>query len=173
MVTIDWGLDQPPAPAAGEHMGKVAAEASQLPEVRELIGQGWELAPAAPHLGFLPAVWPRRLRTWVPDRSTHYEQRYVTTPATGATRTFTAVSSEEELAVVERDLDSLLAQSGVTGRPRGRLWLLKPPPGFDSVDAFLQHVGQRIETAATPASSSIDFVRTTAEALEEPLPTPE
>ncbi|WP_326561776.1 DUF5956 family protein [Micromonospora sp. NBC_01796] len=173
MATIDWGPDQPPDPTAGEHVGKVAAEASQLPEVRQLMGQGWELAPNAPHLGFLPAVWPRRLRTWVPDRSTHYEQRYVTNPATGETRTFTAVSSEEELAVVERDLDSLLAQSGVAGRPRGRIWLLKPPPGFDSVDAFLQHVEQRIENAATPASFNVAFVRTTAEALEEAPATPE
>ena len=156
-------------PAAGAHVGKVAAEASQLPEVRELLGQGWELAPEAPHLGFLPAVWPRWLRTWVPDRSTHYEQRYVTNPATGETRTFTAISSEEELVVVERDLDSLLAHSGVTDRPRGRLWLIKPPPGFSSVDAFLQHVGQRIEDAAIPASSSVEFVQITTETLEEAL----
>ncbi|MEV0158336.1 hypothetical protein AB0H57_32280 [Micromonospora sp. NPDC050686] len=70
-----WGADQPPDPAAAR-----AAETDadglmpeQLPEVREPIARGWQLAPDAPMLVFLPLVWPPQQRTWVPDRATRYE----------------------------------------------------------------------------------------------------
>ena len=38
---------------------------------------------------------------------------------------------------MESDANWLLAECGLPARPPGRLWLLKPPPGFSSLDATL------------------------------------
>ncbi|PZG13099.1 hypothetical protein C1I95_24380 [Micromonospora craterilacus] len=138
-----------------------------MPEVQRLIEQGWELAPDAPMLAFLPAVWPAGLRTWVPDRSMRYEQRWTTDPATGETRSLTAQSSTALIEEVENDIDALLAKAGILDRPRGRIWLLKPPAGFASLDAFLQHVGHQADAAGIDGELTEAYVAVTARCLTE------
>jgi hypothetical protein len=39
-----------------------------LPEVRDLVDRGWQVADGSPMWSFLPAVWPQEFRYWVPDR---------------------------------------------------------------------------------------------------------
>ncbi|SCF20257.1 DUF5956 family protein [Micromonospora mirobrigensis] len=169
-ITYDWGLDQLPDPAAAR-AGEVDADGltpEQLPEVRELTARGWQLASDAPMLVFLPAVWPRELRTWVPDRATRYEWWYEQDPKTRQViREQTVRSSWESRNEVENDNDALLAEAGVTGRPRARLWLLKPPPGFASVDDFLAELGRRADAAGIDGACSAPYVRFTAELLAE------
>ncbi|GAB3231901.1 DUF5956 family protein [Micromonospora halotolerans] len=167
-IAYDWGIDQPPDPAADRADDVDGLTSEQLPEVRELTAQGWHLASDAPMLVFLPAVWPRKLRTWVPDRATRYEWWYEQEPKTRRViREQTVHSSWESRNEVENDNDALLAETGVTGRPRGRLWLLKPPPGFDSVDDFLAELGRRADAAGIDGACSPQYVRFTTELLAE------
>ncbi|RNH92875.1 hypothetical protein EEZ25_33540 [Micromonospora aurantiaca] len=162
-LAYDWGLDQPPDPAAKRADDVDGLTAEQLPEVRELTGLGWQLAPNAPGQVFLPAVWPRELRTWVPDRATRYEWWYEQDPKTHRViREQMVRSSWESRDEVENDHDWSLARIGITDRPRGRLWLLKPPSGYDSVDAVLDEVRRRAEGQGIDAEMSEAFVQLTA-----------
>ncbi|GAB3402007.1 DUF5956 family protein [Flindersiella endophytica] len=136
-VRHDWGLGEPPHPVAGGHAGRSELEPADLPEVRQLVGEGWELAPDAPMYVFLPAVWPAELRTWVPDRSTRYATNWRSSPSDPVSR----VPWEEELrrdleAGANRDLERV----GIAPRPPDRLWLLRPPAGFARLDALLTYL---------------------------------
>jgi Family of unknown function (DUF5956) len=166
----DWGLDQAARSAAdtAEEIDPAAhLSAEQLPEVRRLLADGWTLAPDAPMFAFLPAVWPADRRTWVPDRSAHVEQRSVVTATTGRVRAHHTVPvSPAARAEAEDDVDALLAEAGITGRPRGRLWLLKPPPGYASVDAVLDEVGRRAAAAGLGGELTAAYVRLTTEVLD-------
>ncbi|MEH0826287.1 MULTISPECIES: DUF5956 family protein [unclassified Micromonospora] len=111
-------------------------------------------------------MWPRQLRTWVPDRATRCETWYEQDPKTyEVLREQTVLASRESRDEVENDNDALLADSGVAGRPRGRLWLLKPPPGFASVDGFLADLGRRTDAARIGGACSPEYVRFTADLL--------
>jgi hypothetical protein len=155
VVAYDWGLDQAPHPVSAGRDERVDQEPDRLPEVRLLVGEGWRLAPDAPVFAFLPAVWPARLRTWVPDRAARYEERSVMDPGGGRVRrTFTVAWSDDTREDIDDDVDWSL----------GRLWLLKPPEGFASVDAFLDHVEQRAREAGTDFSSA-EYVELTAREL--------
>ncbi|MEO3781395.1 DUF5956 family protein [Micromonospora sp. B11E3] len=170
-IAYDWGLDQPAEPAAARAADADVdgLEPEQLPEVRELVAQGWQMAPDAPMIAFLPAVWPSELRTWVPDRAARYEQWYEQDPKTlKVRREQTVQASWESRVEVENDLDALLADAGVTGRPRGRLWLLKPPPGWASVDDFLAELGRQADAAGIDAECSAEYVQLAARLLREP-----
>jgi hypothetical protein len=166
VVAYDWDVAQPAHPVAAGRGDRSELEPGQLPEVRELVAEGWELAPDAPMYAFLPAVWPAHLRTWVPDRSTRYEQRYVMEPTSGAVLSSSTVPWSEATAVeVDDDTDELLAEGGIVGRPRGRLWLLKPPAGYASVGAFLDEVGRQADAADIPIMFSERYAELTARAL--------
>jgi hypothetical protein len=167
-VTYDWGVDQPPDPAA-ERASEVDADGltpEQLPEVRELTAQGWQLASDAPLHAFLPVVWPRDLRTWVPDRATRYEWWYEQDPKTRRViREQTVRSSWESRNEVDNDTAWSLERVGITGRPRGRLWLFKPPTGYASVEEVLDEVGRRAQQQGIGAEMSEPFVELTARTL--------
>lgn len=49
------------------------------------------------------------------------------------------------------------------GRPRGRLWLLRPPPGFADLQGFLTDLGRRADAAGIDAACTSQYVRFTAE----------
>jgi hypothetical protein len=137
-----------------------------LPEVRRLLAEGWELAPDAPMFAFLPAVWPADRRTWVPDRAVRLEHRSVVDTTTGLFRSrVTVPTGPAAHAEVEDDVDALLVEAGVTGRPRGRLWLLKPPPGYASVDALLDEIDRRAAATGLGSECSPAYVRLSAEVL--------
>ena len=172
-IAYDWGVDQPPDPAAEDAGEAAGVGPEELPEVRELIAQGWQLAPDAPLYAFLPAVWPRELRTWVPDRATRYETWYEQDPKTHAVlRTETREAGPAMMAEIDDDHDWTLARVGITGRPRGRLWLLKPPPGYDSVDAVLDQVWHRAQQQGIELTLNEPFVQLAARTVRSEAPPP-
>ena len=63
----DWS-DDPPHPIEQPELTGPARRPEELLEIQRLLSEGWELAPDAPVWVFLPAIWPRNERTWVPDR---------------------------------------------------------------------------------------------------------
>lgn len=144
MVSFDWGLDQPPAAPSGEG---VALPPADLPEVVELVAQGWSLAPEEPLWVFLPAVWPRTHRTWVADRST----RWVEHSRDGAVVERVPWSADV-YAELESDYNGLLAEAEVPPRPANRLWLLEPPSSDMSVQAVLDRV---LEPTLSPDSEIV------------------
>ncbi|MGC4748136.1 DUF5956 family protein [Micromonospora sp. DT201] len=169
-IAYDWGLDEPANPVADRAGEAAGLTPEQLPEVRELTARGWQLAPDAPLYAFLPAVWPRKLRTWVPDRATSYDTCYEQDPKTHTVLpTQTRVAGPAE---IDEDHDWTLARVGITGRPRGRLWLLKPPHGYDSVDALLDEVWQRAQQQGIEATMNEPFVELTARTVRNDTATP-
>lgn len=154
MPSADWGLDQPPHEMAPSDGRQSPAIAEDLPEVRQLLGQGWHLLPEAPMWVFLPAVWPMHSRAWVPDRSTRYFEEWVNGRSTGR-RPWT----EEIRDAVERDLNEGLRRAGLPPRPANRLWLVRLPDGFTTLDELLHELifaaEQRgVDTTLTPEFSS-------------------
>lgn len=129
---FDWGDEDPPHPYAVDRT-HVTSTADELPEVVRLHAEGWRLMSDSPALAFLPAIWPREQRTWVPDRSTHYVKLYSSAVGFIGREPW----SEEEHATVWRDQVNLLADGGVPPPPRGRLWLLRLPGEFGSMDEFI------------------------------------
>lgn len=167
-IDYDWGLEELSNSAATRYANTDVAglKINELPEVRELLSQSWQLAPDAPMLAFLPAVWPSNLRTWVPDRATHYEKRYeLDLKNRGSWRSRLAVVSQESQAHEEDDIDNLLAKAHVIGRPRGRLWLLKPPSGFVSVDDVLDELGRLADAGGVAGECSRAYVKIAARIL--------
>lgn len=152
--SADWGLDQPPhemAPSRGRQFPNVAED---LPEVQQLLAQGWHLLPDVLMWVFLPAVWPAHARTWVPDRSTRYFEEWVNGRSTGR-RPWT----EEIRDAVERDVNEGLSRAGLPPRPANRLWLVRLPDGFTTLDDLLYELilsaEQRgVEPRATPEFAS-------------------
>jgi hypothetical protein len=135
VAETDWGFNEDPHPIAANDAdaGRSHLEPGELPEVTALAAEGWELAPDAPFLAFLPAVWPRGLRTWIPDRSTRYSENW----SAETNQTERVEWTPEVRAVAEADEVTTLAEAGIDAPPRGRLWLLRPPPGFESVGDVL------------------------------------
>ena len=154
----DWGVDEPsrdgPWPTA-------ATGPSGLPAVVAAGQEGFSLAPEAALWCFLPAVWPPSERAWVEDRAA----RYVTVHTR---RSASQVPwSRWDFAAAEQDVRQLLAASGVPPRPPGRLWMLRPPPVFDTLDETLEAIVERAEAAGVPVMCSQPFVAATAVALRD------
>jgi hypothetical protein len=155
-ATGGWA-DQPPSPLStgGPRLAQVATD---LPEVRQLVADGWQLAPDAPLWAFLPAVWPREHRTWVADRSTYYVTETCETAAARSTRALPL--SEDEQTDLDGDRSSLCAEAGVAGWRPGRLWLLRGPEAV-SVEDICARVVRAAEEKGVAVICSADFVAMT------------
>lgn len=149
----DWSND-PPAPGSVPGGGRVDLAPEDLPEVRRLVDEGWELAPDAPVWAFLPAVWPRSQRTWVPDRGT---RTAVTFEGTTCRR---MDWTGEDYAERDADYASLCRDAGVADRPAGRLWLLRPPAGW-TVQRVLEQVVEEVAGAGAPFRASPELTTVT------------
>jgi hypothetical protein len=109
---------------------------SDLPEVQVAASLGWEPAHEAPLWCFLPAIWPARARAWVPDRRIRHS--HVNRAGDVVVRRIPWSTATQ--AAIEADYHGLLAACGFPPRPFGRLWLLRPPPQWSSVEALLERV---------------------------------
>jgi hypothetical protein len=101
---------------------------------------------------FLPAVWAPSHRTWVIDRATQWSTNFRDGEIVERSPWSEALYGE-----VEADCNDLLGQVGIAPRPVGRLWLLKPPAMFSSVDEAVDelvtstlHDGSGIEPNCNP-----------------------
>ena len=114
-------------------------DVADLPEVRRARDLGWEPAPEAPLWCFLPVVWPTRACAWLPDRRI----RHSTVAGSDGSPVRRVPWSTSTHAEIETDYNRLLEECGFPPRPFGRVWLLRPPQGWASVDALL---GQVVDT---------------------------
>jgi hypothetical protein len=114
--------------------------------VRQLLADGWLRAPTAPVWAFLPAVWPRQLRAWVPARGTWYH-------AGPAALRYLPLSIDD-VADLERDAAALCAAAGVPPCPPGRLWLLRPIAGV-TPKAVCEQSSQLVGDGAFVASPEL------------------
>lgn len=125
MSEVDW-REVPPHPTSSpDSEGVSPLETHQLPEVVNLVADGWSVAPDAPVWSFLPALWPDELRTWVRDRSTRYGVSY---RSSGQDEFEQARSplTRADLEDLERTATELADAAGFPSRPTGRVWLLRP-----------------------------------------------
>lgn len=156
----DWN-DDPPSPLSSQTPTRTAS--SELPEVRELLAAGWQLAPEAPLFAFLPAVWPADHRTWVLDRGTWYSEEYVDQ---GPAQIVPA--DPESIAMFHQDMAQLCAMCGVPPRPAGRIWLLRMPSGSTAtLESVLTTIRRRAKAAGVPVSPSQEFARVAVETIAD------
>jgi hypothetical protein len=158
VVTYNWGVDEPPGIEVTPG-SRLPLPPEELPEVVELRRQGWALAPDPPMWVFLPAVWPQSHRTWVADRATRWVTNYRDGQLVERVPWSGAVYES-----VESDYNELLREAGIAPRPAGRLWLLKAPPMFVSLDQAVEALvgqglakGSEIEPNCNPAF--VDYVQ--------------
>ena len=116
-------------------------DAEDLPAVQAAARLGYEPATEAPLYCFLPAIWPRESRAWVRDIRIRHAERW----ADGVTER--VPWSTWDYFDIESDYNEILRTCGFPTRPAGRLWLLKPPPGFASLNEVLEHVADSNERA--------------------------
>lgn len=145
-MTDPWGSRQPPAidgtvsplPSRLARLAAVQATgiplteedpydaqdfpaAQELPEVQQLMGQGWQPLDGAPLFCLLPAAWPPDHRTWVPDRLPRIGMGATTDSYWGA---FVPLPDDSDLD--EHIVDNA-RRAGLPDPPSGRIWLLRSP----------------------------------------------
>jgi hypothetical protein len=135
----------------------------ELPEVRQLSVDGWDLAPDAPVWAFLPSVWPVQDRTWINDRAT----RWYTELNDGIEKR-TAAWDPQEYLVVDRDFNELCLRAGVGPRPKGRIWLLRVPSSAGaSVDGVLDQIISGAESKGVRFQSSSALTEVTRDVIAQ------
>ncbi len=132
-----------------------------LPAVRAAHEQGFEPAPEAPLWTFLPAVWPRAARAWIPDTRAR-SMRVFCNREPARTVPWSAADYFE----MESDANELLAECGLPARPAGRVWLLKPPPGFATLDDALRRLRRSAKDAGLPVMADRAFVEQVSRDLD-------
>ncbi|MEV6250699.1 DUF5956 family protein [Streptomyces sp. NPDC051742] len=156
---MSWDASGRPHQLAVRRSAPSELEPDRLPEVRELEELGWIFAPAAPMWVFLPYVWPRNARTWVPDRSTRWEIDTTFAAAGQLLDVECRPVSAAEREARERDAAADLTVAGIPPRPSGRLWLLRPVGDFNELAAVLDHLCAAAEEREVPVELSADFAR--------------
>lgn len=150
-----------------EELGQSRLPAAELPEVVAAENEGCWLAPESPMWVFLPTVWPEWERRWLPDRSTHYLTEWCT-----GQEPRTLAWSPDVAAEIEHDLNEILVQCGLPPRPPGRLWLLRLPPGFPTLEAVLTELIARADAEGAPLMACPTFVGLSAASLTKLFRTP-
>ena len=160
MTAADWGLDLPDLVVPGTYPQDDPVDSddpADLPVVAAARSLGWEPAHEAPLYCFLPAVWDQGARAWVHDLRVRHEWgcRPGDDPRRRPWSTWT-------YAEIEADVNALLAECGLPPRPFGRVWLLRPPPGFASMDEVLDHLSDHAVAAGEEIMVTPGFVRVVA-----------
>lgn len=165
---MSWDEDGTPHPLALRRTGRSELESDRLPEMRELEVLGWEPAPEELRWAFLPYVWPPAARTWIPDRSTHWAVETLLDGHGHITGVECAPLPEADLRDLDTESDTALAGLGLPPRPRGRLWLLRPPGAFPNVAAVLEHLEAKAAERGVEPALSREFLDLAAAELAEP-----
>jgi len=156
MVAADWGLDTEETSFAHVPHDRCepidSDDPAMLPQAQAARAQGYEPAHEAPMWCFLPAIWPESARAWVRDTRV----RHASGSCDG--RAWRAPWSAADHAEIEVDTNEMLRRCGLPPRPAGRVWLLKPPPGFTNLQETLGHLGRTAELAGLDAMASRSFV---------------
>ena len=165
MESADWGLETESLQLRGRVDRRYPPTESddplEVPAVRAARERGFEPAPEAPLWTFLPAVWPREARAWVPDTRVRHLQ-----VACNGEPSRTLLWSTADYFEIESDANWLLAECGLPARPPGRLWLLMPPPGFASLEATLSSLLKTAKDAGLDVIADRAFVQQVVRDLE-------
>jgi hypothetical protein len=165
MESADWGVETEPLHFRGIPDGRFSPTDSddpmEMPAVKAARQQGFEPAPEAPLWTFLPAVWPEAARSWTPDTRV----RHMQVACEGGPIQRLPWSSAGYFEM-EADANWLLAECGLPPRPPGRLWLLKPPQKFDSLDATLRWLTVSAKDAGLDIMANRPFVLNVQRDLE-------
>ena len=157
MKAVDWGVDIHPARFPGAGDGRFAPTDSDdpvdMPAVRVAREHGYEPAPEAPLWTFLPAVWPEAARAWIPDDRV----RHARVACIGEPERVVPWSTADYFEM-EAEANWMLAECGLPARPPGRLWLLKPPPGQESLERFVGLLLASSKRAGLPVMATAQFV---------------
>lgn len=161
MTVGDWDLSLPDLLIPGTHLQDDPVDSddpADLPMVAAARALGWEPAHEAPLWSFLPAVWDHPARAWVHDLRIRHASgaRYGEQPRRTPWSTW-------DYAWIEADANELLASCGLPPRPFGRLWLLRPPPGFGSIDEVLDHLSDHAVASGEEITVTPGFVRVVAD----------
>jgi hypothetical protein len=127
MEASSWA-DDPPVTSEQQNRLMVVDEVSELPGVQALLRDGWQLAPDAPVWAFLPALWPRSHRAWVPNRAILTSMQY------SGDNTWTEPLTEEDREEMDNLASDVCRRAGVDGFTPGRIWLLRPFRGKTAAD---------------------------------------
>lgn len=156
-----WGRDEPPAtapedlPPLPDELARLAAldgpvpypgpswhepVAEDLPEVRRLLAHGWQVLPGVPFYAPLPALWPRELRCWLPDRLPRVGIRHWHSPHLPPSRQRRELMplDADQRADNWADLCRSCAEAGVPDPPPDRIWLVRSPWEAVGVEVALQ-----------------------------------
>lgn len=158
VVTFDWGVEDPPLHVPrGARCDCEPIDSDDpwgLPSVQAAVHQGYEPAPEAPMWCFLPAIWPATARAWTPDRRV----RRMLIQCAGAAPVRVPWSTSD-YAEIERDINLFLGEWGIPPRPFGRIWLLRLPARFASLDELLMSREVESVVAEVGVVASPEFVR--------------
>lgn len=160
MIDADWGWDEDSLRLADRPSCDVVTsdDVEDLPDVRVGREHGYVPAPEDPMWCFLPAVWPRAARGWVPDVRVrtawhvHGDAAPERVPWTTAT-----------YAEIEQDALWMLTQAGVPPRPAGRVWLLRGPRPETSALDLLDEISDAWAATGGQLMSSEPFAAFVAE----------
>ncbi len=161
IVNDPWGVDEPPAavalaeplPPRLARLAEVQAtgvartvddphaakfpRAEELPEVQALMREGWRTLDAGPLHCLLPASWPSRHRTWVPDRLPRVAMCATTDHYVG------------RMVPAELDDDwqpnEAAEDAGLPAPPSRRIWLLRSPWPRIPVSVIYQIIWSLVE----------------------------
>lgn len=135
MAEVDWGFGEDPQDfgVRGRDWDPVVSDdAEDVAEVAAARRQGWFSLGDEPLWCFIPAVWPGHARAWIRDRRVrHSTVQHDREPAERVP--WTAADYFE----IEAEYNRTLAAYGVPPRPGGRIWVLRPPVGYASLDDVL------------------------------------
>jgi hypothetical protein len=134
----DWGVNEAPKhfrTLRGADDLVTSDDVDDVPAVVAARAEGWFPAHEAPLWCFIPAIWPVTARTWTPDVRIRHKTRGVI-----AGEQVRLPWNAYDYFDVEADTNCLLADIGLPARPGGRIWLLRPPPGHDTLESVLHQL---------------------------------
>lgn len=158
MVAADWGADDDEPYAAGRWASEDSVDGDDpkaLPEIKVAMAEGFEPEPESLLWCFLPAIWPHDARTWVNDRRVRYMQRVYNDDREPRRIPWSAATYFE----IEQDINECLRGVGIGPRPGGRIWLLKPAPGFKSLEPMLADLARSADAAGLMITATPEFVK--------------
>ncbi|MCQ3810121.1 MAG: hypothetical protein KTV68_06155 [Acidimicrobiia bacterium] len=146
VVEHNWGINDPPA---DDH-----AHPGMFKE------------PEAPMWVFLPAIWPSDRRIWTPVGS-YQTMTYCYYPAADRSDTHKRTRTQEEQTEIDNDIDALLAEVGITPRPRGRVHYLEMPTGIFDLKEILESITARAHEEGVEPRCHKAFVLVAIQVIEE------
>lgn len=165
MVDGDWGLDEDPAWFGVRGLDWVAVDSDKPDDVAEVAAarrSGYFPAHEAPMWCFLPALWPREARAWVRDRRVRHGTR-----SSGAGPVERVPWTAADYADDEAGTNRFLTELGLPPRPAGRIWVLRPPTAYPTLDAVLGDLWDGWIAAGEEPMATREFVTYVAGRMHE------